>query len=97
MLKVFIFLIFLNVVNSQGCGKASPFTRSARQTGFMTSSSLNRTFNIYLPASYNVNVAMPVLLLFHGGGGTGIYHKQLSKFYIRVVKRKRNSLILAKK
>jgi len=45
---------------------AQHFRRSSITVG-----GLERTYHLYLPASYEPSKSLPVVFLFHGGGGTG--------------------------
>ncbi len=69
-----MFLLFVlfawSLAASSGCGSASPYGAGS-QAGQMISDSLNRTFRVFTPASYNVNNPVPIVFFFHGGGGTG--------------------------
>lgn len=62
---------------AQGCGKASPYPlgRNATSSIVTTPDGLNRTYNIYVPSGYNSNQATPLMLFFHGGGGTGALYE----------------------
>lgn len=62
---------------AQGCGKTSPYPlgRSASSSIVTTPDGMNRTYNIYVPSGYNINTATPLMLFFHGGGGTGALYE----------------------
>ena len=62
------------LVQAAGCGLASPFKRgSSIATSIVTTpDNINRTFNIYVPSVYNINSPTPLLMFFHGFGGTGL-------------------------
>lgn len=86
MFLYFLFLTFFFAFNVQsqslrslGCGQASPFIRSTRQESSIISNGLNRTFNIYLPDSYSIDIPVPLVFVFHGGGGTGNF--SISNFF----------------
>lgn len=57
-------------VTTQACGKNAP------QVGFtpnhsITANGKNRTFGLFLPATYGKSVAYSIVIMLHGDGGTG--------------------------
>lgn len=69
MLLVLSFLVWTSNAAS-GCGSASPYGLGSA-AGVIVSDSMNRTFRVFTPASYNFNTRVPITFFFHGGGGTG--------------------------
>lgn len=57
--------------SSAGCGQSSPWPLGVSSNGSVISSTRNRTFLINIAASYTPSSARPVVILFHGGLGTG--------------------------
>ena len=58
---------------SQGCGTNSPYTLGMiNNDNVTTPANGSRTFHVYLPLSYDSSTEVPLVLLFHGGGGTGL-------------------------
>lgn len=62
---------------SEGCGSADAYEpgTTASQIPFGTGS---RTFRIHVPPGYDPNAPLPVLLMFHGGGGSGRQFEETS-------------------
>lgn len=57
-------------VSSSGCGKTSPYAAGSTTAGWIMSGSRNRTFLVFVPASYSQNTPLPVVIGMHGGGGS---------------------------
>lgn len=62
---------------SEGCGSAAAYEpgTTASQISFGAGS---RTFRIHVPPGYDPNVPLPVVLMFHGGGGSGRQFEEVS-------------------
>lgn len=62
---------------SEGCGTAGAYESgtTASQIQFGSGS---RTFRIHVPPGYDPNAPLPVLLMFHGGGGSGRQFEEAS-------------------
>ena len=59
-------------LGSAGCGQPlALYTPGTTTTDQLVHDGLTRTFRVYVPASYDPTAPMPVVLLFHGGFGTG--------------------------
>lgn len=58
--------VSLNPYRLQGTSVASGDVRGSLEFGGLT-----RTYLIHIPPSYDGKSAVPFLLVFHGGGGTG--------------------------
>lgn len=56
---------------SAGCGTASTLYTAGTTTGSLEHGGLTRTFRVRLPPGYDASQPHPVVLLFHGGGGSG--------------------------
>jgi polyhydroxybutyrate depolymerase len=58
---------------TSGCGSASPYTtgKTEMNVNFQTGGN-RRSFNIYIPASYNRNTPLPIIMSNHGWGGTSL-------------------------
>ncbi len=56
---------------SSGCGQPAVYPPGAATADALTHDGLTRTFRVYVPLSYDPAVPMPVVLLFHGGFGSG--------------------------
>lgn len=56
---------------SAGCGRASALYRAGSQSGTITSAGGARTFVVHVPTGYDPARPAPLVLLFHGGLGTG--------------------------
>jgi polyhydroxybutyrate depolymerase len=48
-----------------------PALAGTAQTGSLSPGGLDRTYRIYVPAGYDATTAVPLVLVFHGGGGSG--------------------------
>ena len=61
------------------CGILLALNTSAQQNieGIVNTSNQQRVFLIHLPVNYKPGVPLPVVLLFHGGGGT---YKQMQRY-----------------
>lgn len=56
-------------VGSTGCGKTA--TKGYQASLTINSASTNRSYALFVPASYDENKAYPLVFVFHGSGGTG--------------------------
>jgi polyhydroxybutyrate depolymerase len=56
-------LLFMNFSNSN--------FRETNCTGSMNVAGLKRTYLIHIPSGYTIMKSMPLLIVLHGGGGTG--------------------------
>lgn len=76
---VAILLVALPVVilAQQGCGMPSPYTLGQSDSDSISVGGLNRTFHIYVPSGYTGDEPRPILMFFHGGGGTGKFSEQV--------------------
>jgi len=57
-------------VKSDGCGTSHDY-EAGTTTGQVELASGSRTFRIHVPPGYEPNTPLPVVLMFHGGGGSG--------------------------
>jgi len=64
-----LFIITLTLLGSISCFsqeyKTGLYTRSIKIAGY------TRTYQLYLPSAYNMQVKLPLVIVIHGGGGTG--------------------------
>jgi polyhydroxybutyrate depolymerase len=65
---------------SQGPSDSSPGLHTGWMTENYTSVIYNRTFEYYIPSSYNDSTAVPLLFSFHGLGSTGDEQRDLTNF-----------------
>ncbi|RKF58744.1 Feruloyl esterase B [Erysiphe neolycopersici] len=86
-LSLFISLLFVSVVTSSGtsgCGCDLPVNQlpggPSVQVTIQQSSSLNRTYLIHIPVTYNQSTATPLIFNFHGRGHTSQYQERLTGF-----------------
>jgi len=73
MAKLFFIFLFLLILTT-GCLQESHLQdrlRSGLHTEFIFHDGIERTFLLYVPSSYDENKSYPLLILLHGGGGTG--------------------------
>ncbi|CAH0027922.1 unnamed protein product [Clonostachys rhizophaga] len=64
---------------SAGCGKSHNFIGETRDFSFESSGG-NRTYRIFLPLGYDVNNPQPLVIAYHGSGGTPSAIESLTKF-----------------
>jgi len=73
MAKHFFIFLFLLIL-STGCLQESQFQdslRSGLHIEFIFHDGMERTYALYVPSSYDENTSYPLLIILHGGGGTG--------------------------
>src|SRR5437867_3147314 len=59
------------------CGEpAAPGPGGNTERGVIQSNGLSRTYSLYLPRGYSAQPSLPMLLAFHGAGGTGAGFQQ---------------------
>ena len=57
---------------SRGCGRSeSAYPAGATSEGTMRQGRRMRTFRVHVPSGYRAGTAAPLVLMFHGGGGSG--------------------------
>ncbi|POS83009.1 hypothetical protein EPUL_005051, partial [Erysiphe pulchra] len=85
--SLFIPLLFVSIVTSSGtsgCGCNLPVNQSpggpSVQVPIQQSSSLNRTYLIHIPVTYNKNTATPLIFSFHGRDRNSSYQEKLTGF-----------------
>ncbi|MEV8638905.1 poly(3-hydroxybutyrate) depolymerase [Streptosporangium sp. NPDC051023] len=64
---------------SPGCGTSAPQTPGTSVLHSLTSQGITRTYQLHLPAGYTSQQSWPVVLAFHGRGGTGAEMEGFSK------------------
>lgn len=62
-----------------GCGQAAPQAPGTSVRHTVTSGGRERTYELHLPADYNGNRPLPVVVAFHGRGSTGAELEGFSK------------------
>ncbi|MBI5777915.1 MAG: dienelactone hydrolase family protein [Planctomycetes bacterium] len=67
--KIFLILLCLAMVWGAGCRKNVVPVNSQAES--ITVNGLTRTYWVHLPASYDKSRARPLVIVLHGGGGTG--------------------------
>lgn len=77
-----LFVAIVTGADSEGCG--SSLSKGFKAGGSsntvqIKSSGVSRDYNIYVPESYNIKVAAPLFLSFHGGFQTADDQEQLSQ------------------
>ncbi len=70
---IFLFLGFVSFCFTQFCS-------SADINGIISVDGLDREYILHLPKSYDGNAQLPLVMVFHGGGGTAKQMKSHSKF-----------------
>jgi polyhydroxybutyrate depolymerase len=73
MIKDFFIFLFFAFLFS-GClqeGQFQDSLRSGLHAEFIFHDGMKRTYTLYVPSSYDNNKSYPLLILLHGGGGTG--------------------------
>lgn len=64
---------------SPGCGAGAARYRPGRTTvGQLSHDGLARTFRVHVPPSHDGTTPLPLLLMFHGGGGSGRQFEEAS-------------------
>jgi len=63
---------------SAGCGRASGSYGAGTTAGMVMHDGVMRTFRVHLPPSYASNTAHPLVLMLHGGGGSGRQFEEAS-------------------
>jgi len=68
--QLVLFFVFVTILLNSGCQNAiaGQETSAARSTIL---AGLERTYHIHIPASYDKANPIPLLIVLHGGGGTG--------------------------
>lgn len=85
--SILISLFFVSIVTSSstsGCGCDLPVNQfpggPSVQVSIQQYSSLNRTYLIHIPVTYNQNTASPLIFSFHGRDHNSSYQEELSGF-----------------
>jgi len=65
---------------ASGAANITPGLHTGWMTENYTSGTYNRTFEYYIPTSYDNSTAVPLLFSFHGLGSTGLEQIHLTKF-----------------
>ena len=64
---------------SAGCGlSAGPYAAGTTTEGEVMHDGMTRTFRVHVPAGYEGTAALPLVLMFHGGGGTARQFEEAS-------------------
>jgi polyhydroxybutyrate depolymerase len=73
-MKKNFFIFFLLLILPTGCLQESQFQdslRSGLHNEFIFHDGMERTYALYVPSSYDEKTSYPLLIILHGGGGTG--------------------------
>lgn len=72
-------LLTAGQAQTSGCGKEHDFIGET-ETFSIKSSGGDRSFNVHLPANYNPDDSRPLLLAYHGKGGTSKVMEEITRF-----------------
>jgi polyhydroxybutyrate depolymerase len=63
-----------------GCGKAPPIAPGTSADATLTSGGRQRTYRLHVPAGYDPRQMTPMVLSFHGHGGTALQQERFSQY-----------------
>lgn len=61
---------------SPGCGSTSPYPAGQSTEDALTHDGLERTYRVHLPPGYEPGTPLPLVVMLHGGGGSGLQFEQ---------------------